>query len=131
MNQFHDANGAEVYRKSDFDGLQVVYDGLQTVHDQNSEGLQAVHNQHSKFGSTGYSSPYEVVKTEQVVTRRICGLRVTTFCLVCVIAILIVGGATGGGVGGWLASKKSEYVIGYLILDVSKGKKISTDYHFN
>lgn len=39
------------------------------------------------------------------------------FWLVCIIVILIVGGAVGGGVGGVLASKKSKYVARFFSLN--------------
>jgi len=39
--------------------------------------------------------------------KTICGLRRTTFGLVAVIAVLIIAGAVGGGVGGSMAVKHS------------------------
>lgn len=98
----------------DWDGLQVVHDqnadGLQAVGDQKADGLQALYR-NSNQGYPGYNSPSQIgTNGEKGGTRRICGLRATSFWLVCVIVILIVGGGVGGGIGGWLASRKLEYV---------------------
>ncbi|OKL57992.1 hypothetical protein UA08_06499 [Talaromyces atroroseus] len=80
-----------------FDGLQVVY---------GDAGLEPVPGHHSYFR---HSWRPQLVKNEQAAKpRKICGLRVTTFWLVCVIAILIIGGAVAGGVGASLAIKKSS-----------------------
>ncbi|RAO70390.1 uncharacterized protein BHQ10_006402 [Talaromyces amestolkiae] len=99
----------------DWDGLQVVHDqnadGLQAVGDQTADGLQALYR-NSNQGYPGYNSPSQIgTNGEKGGTRRICGLRATSFWLVCVIVILIVGGGVGGGIGGWLASRKLDYSI--------------------
>jgi len=39
---------------------------------------------------------------------RLCGLRRTTFWLVTAIVVLVLAGAIGGGIGGWMAEKKGS-----------------------
>lgn len=126
MSKFYSVKDGKLSWNRDWDGLQVVHDqnadGLQAVRDQKSDGLQALYR-YSNRGYPGYIPPSQVVKDERSGTRRIWGLRATSFWLICVIVILIVGGGVGGGIGGWLASKKSEYVINCFILNVLSGKK--------
>jgi hypothetical protein len=42
--------------------------------------------------------------------KKICGVASKTFWLLVVVALLVIGGAISGGVGGWLANKKTTYV---------------------
>lgn len=120
MSKHYSVKDGKLSWNRDWDGLHVVHDqnadGLQAVRDQKSDGLQALY----RYSNSGYPCsipPPQGVKDEKGGTGRICGLRATSFWLVCVIVILIVGGGVGGGIGGWLASKKAEYVMKHFILN--------------
>ena len=111
MSKHYSLKDGNWSRNRDWDGLQVVHDqyadGLQAVLDQKSDGLQRLYT-YSNRAYSGHISPPQTANDDKAGTGRICGLRATSFWLVCVIVILIVGGGVGGGIGGWLVSKKSE-----------------------
>jgi hypothetical protein len=75
-------------------------DGLHPVRRLSPEGLEALWQpiQHDS------SCPHLPISHSH--SWRVCGLRPATSWLLCIIAILIIGGAIGGGVAGVLANKK-------------------------
>lgn len=128
MSKLFSKDGISCSWNRDWDGLQVVHDqnaadGLQAVRDQKSDGLQALYR-YSNRGYPGHFPPSQTDSNDKEGTRRTCGLRVTSFWLVCVIVILVVGGGVGGGIGGWLASRKSEYVYKLLLYWCSGGESV-------
>ena len=90
------------------------------LHTPASEGLQTVYHS-PRAGKKGLLQNSRYTYTSHERQNTICGLRIRTFFVALVLAMLIVLAAVGGGVGGSIAARgTSKYVtfasakVGYL-----------------
>lgn len=92
------------------DGLQVA-PAQQKVVNRDAEGLQYVAPPGTGYYGTAYTpDPLKGPIQTPGRKRTLCGLQPIVFCLSAIVAILIIGGAVGGGVGGSLANKSHDTI---------------------
>ena len=110
-------------------------DGLRPVSNLGTEGLEVLNSSGPSYSycrqPIDHSSPSHFQYPHghgpsHSNSRRICGLRQTTFWLLCIIVVLVIGGAVGGVVGGRLASKNTSSAYVNLFSTIRRTVTTST-----